>query len=65
MPDDIAEAVLFLACERAAMITGVVLDVDGGQLLGIASDYKQDLQRRSEMSAKSLETHREAEGDKS
>ena len=39
LPEDIAEAALFLASDRAAMITGVVLGVDGGQLLGIASDY--------------------------
>jgi len=30
LPQDIAEAVLFLASDCAAMITGVVLDVDGG-----------------------------------
>ena len=51
LPKDIAEAALFLASDRAAMITGVVLAVDGGQLLGIASDYKEDLQRRTDASA--------------
>ena len=57
LPADIAEAVLFLASDRAAMITGVVLDVDGGQLLGIASDYKEDLQRRTAASAVNLQSH--------
>ena len=29
-PQDVADAILFLASERAAMITGVGLPVDGG-----------------------------------
>ncbi len=57
MPEDIAEAVLFLSSDRAAMITGVVLDVDGGQLLGIAADYKEDLQRRTDTSAINLQNY--------
>lgn len=57
LPEDIAEAVLFLSSDRAAMITGVVLDVDGGQLLGIAADYKEDLQRRTDTSAINLENY--------
>jgi NAD(P)-dependent dehydrogenase (short-subunit alcohol dehydrogenase family) len=58
-PGDLAEAVLFLASDRAAMITGVVLDVDGGQLLGIASDYKEDLRRRTEESARNIRKYPE------
>src|SRR5438067_860058 len=33
-PNDVAEAALFLASERAAQITGVVLPVDGGTTAG-------------------------------
>ena len=52
-----AFAVLFLASDRAAMITGIVLDVDGGQLLGIAADYQEDLARRMEFSAGNLKSY--------
>jgi 3-oxoacyl-[acyl-carrier protein] reductase len=61
-PDDLAEAVLFLASDRAAMITGVVLDVDGGQLLGVASGYKEDLRRRTKESARNMENYLENKG---
>ena len=61
-PDDIAAAVLFLAGERAAMITGVVLDIDGGQLLGLASDYKTDLARRTQGSQKNLANYHRKKG---
>jgi NAD(P)-dependent dehydrogenase (short-subunit alcohol dehydrogenase family) len=33
-PSDIVEAILFLASERAAWVTGVVLPVDGGVTSG-------------------------------
>jgi NAD(P)-dependent dehydrogenase (short-subunit alcohol dehydrogenase family) len=64
LPEDIAEAALFLASDRAAMITGVVLGVDGGQLLGIASDYKEDLKRRTATSAINLQSYLKKTGVK-
>ena len=33
-PEDVAEAVVFLASDRSAQITGVVLPVDGGTTAG-------------------------------
>ena len=33
-PQDVADAVLFLASDRASFITGVILPVDGGYLAG-------------------------------
>ncbi|MBU2551329.1 MAG: SDR family oxidoreductase [Proteobacteria bacterium] len=47
-PEEQADAVLFFAGDAAAMITGQVLEVEGGQLLGLAADYREDLARRVE-----------------
>ena len=33
-PSDVADAVVFLASDRAAQITGIVLPVDGGTTAG-------------------------------
>jgi 3-oxoacyl-[acyl-carrier protein] reductase len=33
MPEDVADAVVFLASERASFITGEILDVNGGLLI--------------------------------
>jgi len=59
-PEDHAETVLFLVSDHASMITGAVLDVDGGSLLGIAMDYKENLQRRTAMSEQKLKAYFEA-----
>jgi len=53
-PEDQAEAVLFLVGPGSEMITGMVMDVEGGQLLGLASDYREDLARRTSVSARNL-----------
>jgi len=52
MPEDIAEAVVFLASERSRMITGQTLTVDGGWMLGLASGYAEDMKMRQEVSRK-------------
>ena len=51
-PEDQAEAVLFLVSERSNMITGLVVDVDGGQLLGFGN-YPEDIARRMKASSNS------------
>ncbi|MEM7276139.1 MAG: SDR family oxidoreductase, partial [Actinomycetota bacterium] len=33
-PEDVADAVLFLASDEARFLTGVALDVDGGRSIG-------------------------------
>lgn len=58
-PADQAQAVLFLVGPGSEMITGQVLEVEGGQLLGLASDYRDDLARRTETSARNLERYLE------
>jgi len=49
-PEDQANAVLFLVSDMASMITGAVLDVDGGILLGFG-DYPSDMARRERRTA--------------
>ena len=56
-PEDQAEAVLFFAGQGAAMITGQVLEVEGGQLLGLAADYQEDLARRVENSRRNIKAY--------
>jgi NAD(P)-dependent dehydrogenase (short-subunit alcohol dehydrogenase family) len=48
-PNDIAQAALFLACDRSQQITGQVLSVDGGATAGDArSQIQEILQARTE-----------------
>jgi NAD(P)-dependent dehydrogenase (short-subunit alcohol dehydrogenase family) len=39
-PEDIADAVLFLAGDGAKMVTGIALDVDGGVLISNDIPYE-------------------------
>ncbi len=45
-PRDVAEAVLYLASERAAQVTGIVLPVDGGTTAGSPPRSTKDLMAR-------------------
>jgi NAD(P)-dependent dehydrogenase (short-subunit alcohol dehydrogenase family) len=46
--EEIGEAVSFLASDRAAMITGQMLAVDGGLLTGYGEDLRSIVRRRME-----------------
>ncbi len=46
--DDIADAAAFLASDKAAMITGQVLAVDGGLLTGFGEDLRPLVRKRME-----------------
>ncbi len=46
MPDDVAQAILFLASESASMCTGTALDVDGGVLVSNGASYEDYFARR-------------------
>ena len=53
----------FLVCDHASMITDAVFYVDGGSLLGLAMDYKENLQRRTAMSKQKLKAYFETKGE--
>ena len=46
-PEDIADAILFLASDMARMCTGIALDVDGGVLISNDIPYEEYFARRS------------------
>lgn len=54
LPEDIAEAVLFLVSERSRQITGHSLDVESGALIMFGTGYSQGIQRREETSKRRL-----------
>lgn len=45
-PRDAAEAVMFLSSEKAGFVTGAVLSVDGGNSIGQAAQYPDDIRER-------------------
>jgi NAD(P)-dependent dehydrogenase (short-subunit alcohol dehydrogenase family) len=55
--EDIGEAVSFLASDRAAMITGQMLAVDGGLLTGFGEDLRPLVRKRME-EAKVAQAHK-------
>ncbi|MFH1476214.1 MAG: SDR family NAD(P)-dependent oxidoreductase [Verrucomicrobiota bacterium] len=54
-PEDIAEAVLFLASDRASQITGHSLNVDSGRLAAAGSHYREDMNLREDLSKRLVE----------
>jgi NAD(P)-dependent dehydrogenase (short-subunit alcohol dehydrogenase family) len=57
-PDDIAGAVIYFASDRADMVTGQLLDVDGGIMTGYGEDLRVTVrQRMEEMRAKGGSKH--------
>jgi NAD(P)-dependent dehydrogenase (short-subunit alcohol dehydrogenase family) len=46
--DDIAGAVIYFASDRAAMVTGQLLDVDGGAMTGYGEDLRPLVRQRME-----------------
>jgi NAD(P)-dependent dehydrogenase (short-subunit alcohol dehydrogenase family) len=53
-PTDIANAVVFLASEKARMITGQSITVDGGWLLGLSGSYGKSMAKRKANSEKRI-----------
>jgi NAD(P)-dependent dehydrogenase (short-subunit alcohol dehydrogenase family) len=47
-PDDIAGAVIYFASDRADMVTGQLLDVDGGVMTGYGEDLRPIIRKRME-----------------
>ena len=47
-PDDIAAAVIYFASDRADMVTGQLLDVDGGAMTGYGEDVRPLIRQRME-----------------
>ena len=54
MPDDIAEAVLFLVSDVSGKITGQAIEVEGGALIMYSSGYEKNMERRRQLSKANL-----------
>jgi len=54
LPEDIAEAVLFLVSDRSRKITGQSIEVDGGALIMYSSGYEKNMERRIKLSNANL-----------
>jgi NAD(P)-dependent dehydrogenase (short-subunit alcohol dehydrogenase family) len=54
LPEDIAEAVLFLVSERSRQITGHSIDVESGALIMFSTGYSKGIQRRDDVSKRRL-----------
>ena len=54
MPEDMAEAVLFLVSDRSKQITGHAIEVEGGALVMYASGYTNNMKRRTDISKTKL-----------
>ena len=54
LPEDIAEAVLFLVSERSRQITGHSLDVESGALIMFGTGYSGSIKRREDISRRRL-----------
>ena len=67
-PDDVAQAMLFLASDRAAQITGIVVPVDGGTVAGGPANQMQMLmlgdRALQEKKARAAEAAAAEEGDR-
>ena len=50
MPEDIADAVLFLVSDRSRKVTGHAIEVEGGALIMYSSGYRKDMERRTQRS---------------
>jgi NAD(P)-dependent dehydrogenase (short-subunit alcohol dehydrogenase family) len=48
-PEDVAEAILFLASPAAAMCTGTTIDVDGGLMVSNGQPYEEYFARRARL----------------
>ncbi|MBN1104653.1 MAG: SDR family oxidoreductase [Deltaproteobacteria bacterium] len=54
LPEDIAEAVLFLVSEKSRQITGHSIDVESGALIMFSTGYSKGIRRRDETSKRRL-----------